>query len=179
MMEAARTSEKSVDIQLRTRQYIPVDSELHTRRRENLKSHVWGLSLTWVWRVSSGVVRRVVWQKLGDDSEELLMEAPHKSRSTSVRLHGATSQDWVIFVVAAENLKSRISSTLNYSRYIKNFISCTTSLHNNYKIQNFVRCRMLFDTYRTICYLMVRIKISRHCARIELSFKAEARLNNI
>jgi hypothetical protein len=41
MMEAARTSETSVDIQLRTRQYIPEDSELHTRRRENLKSHNW------------------------------------------------------------------------------------------------------------------------------------------
>jgi hypothetical protein len=38
MMEAARTSETSVDIQLRTRQYIPEDSELHTRRRENLES---------------------------------------------------------------------------------------------------------------------------------------------
>jgi hypothetical protein len=33
MMETARTSETSVDIQLRTRQYIPDDSELHTRRR--------------------------------------------------------------------------------------------------------------------------------------------------
>jgi hypothetical protein len=39
MMEAARTSETSVDIQLRIRQYIPEDSELHTRRREDLKSH--------------------------------------------------------------------------------------------------------------------------------------------
>jgi hypothetical protein len=29
MMEAARTSETSVDIQLRSRQYIPEDSELH------------------------------------------------------------------------------------------------------------------------------------------------------
>jgi hypothetical protein len=38
MMEAARPSEKSVDIQVRTRQYIPEDSELYTRRRENLKS---------------------------------------------------------------------------------------------------------------------------------------------
>jgi hypothetical protein len=37
MVEAARTSETSVDIQLRTRQYIPEDSELHTCRRENLK----------------------------------------------------------------------------------------------------------------------------------------------
>jgi hypothetical protein len=39
MVEAACTSETSIDIQLRTRQYIPEDSELHTRRRENLKSH--------------------------------------------------------------------------------------------------------------------------------------------
>jgi hypothetical protein len=40
MMEAARISETLVDIQLRTRQYIPEDSELHTRRRENLNSHI-------------------------------------------------------------------------------------------------------------------------------------------
>jgi hypothetical protein len=39
LMVAARTSDTSVDIQLRTRQYIPEDSEYHTRRRENLKSH--------------------------------------------------------------------------------------------------------------------------------------------
>jgi hypothetical protein len=39
MMEAAWTSETSVDIYLATRQYIPEDSELHARRRENLKSH--------------------------------------------------------------------------------------------------------------------------------------------
>jgi hypothetical protein len=39
MMESARTSETSVDNYF-TRQYIPEDnSELHTRRRENLKSH--------------------------------------------------------------------------------------------------------------------------------------------
>jgi hypothetical protein len=39
-MEAARTSETSVDNYF-TRQYIPKDkSELHTRRRENLKSHM-------------------------------------------------------------------------------------------------------------------------------------------
>jgi hypothetical protein len=40
MMEAARTSETSVDNYF-TRQYIPEDkSEIHTRRRKNLKSHV-------------------------------------------------------------------------------------------------------------------------------------------
>jgi len=40
MMEEARTSETSVDNYF-TRQYIPEDnSELHTRRRENLKSHL-------------------------------------------------------------------------------------------------------------------------------------------
>jgi hypothetical protein len=38
MMEGARTSETSVDNYF-TRQYIPQDnSELHTRRRDNLKS---------------------------------------------------------------------------------------------------------------------------------------------
>jgi hypothetical protein len=40
MMEAARTSETSVDIQLKTWQYIPENSELHTRRHENLKCHM-------------------------------------------------------------------------------------------------------------------------------------------
>jgi hypothetical protein len=39
MMAAAHTSETSVNIQLRTWQYIPEDSELYTHRRENLKSH--------------------------------------------------------------------------------------------------------------------------------------------
>jgi hypothetical protein len=40
MMEAVRTSETSVDNHF-TRQYIPEDnSEHHTRRRENLKSHM-------------------------------------------------------------------------------------------------------------------------------------------
>jgi hypothetical protein len=39
-MEAARTSETSVDNYF-TRQYVPEDkSEPHTRRRENLKSHI-------------------------------------------------------------------------------------------------------------------------------------------
>jgi hypothetical protein len=38
-MEAVRISETSVNIDLGTRQYIPEDSELYTRRRENLKSH--------------------------------------------------------------------------------------------------------------------------------------------
>jgi hypothetical protein len=45
MMEAVRTSETSVDNHF-TRQYIPEDnSEQHTRRRENLKSHStkWGI----------------------------------------------------------------------------------------------------------------------------------------
>jgi hypothetical protein len=40
MMEAARTSETSVDNYF-TRQYTPEDnSELRTLRRENLKSHI-------------------------------------------------------------------------------------------------------------------------------------------
>jgi hypothetical protein len=40
IMEVALTSETSVAIEFRTRQYIPEDFELHTCRRENLKSHM-------------------------------------------------------------------------------------------------------------------------------------------
>jgi hypothetical protein len=39
MMEAVRTSETSVYSSETTRHCIPEDSHLHTRRRENLKSH--------------------------------------------------------------------------------------------------------------------------------------------
>jgi hypothetical protein len=39
MVEAANTSETSVNYQT-TRRSIPEDSHLHTRRRENLKSHL-------------------------------------------------------------------------------------------------------------------------------------------
>jgi len=43
MMEAVRTSETSVDNHF-TRQYNPEDSsEHHTRRRENLKSHIFSV----------------------------------------------------------------------------------------------------------------------------------------
>jgi hypothetical protein len=39
MMEAVRTSETSVSFNVTTQINIPEDSKLHTRRRENLKSH--------------------------------------------------------------------------------------------------------------------------------------------
>jgi histidine ammonia-lyase len=39
-MEAVRTSEMSVNFNVTTLRYIPEDSKLHTRRRENLKSHM-------------------------------------------------------------------------------------------------------------------------------------------
>jgi hypothetical protein len=39
MMEAARTSEMSVNFYQATRRNNPEDSHLHTRRRENIKSH--------------------------------------------------------------------------------------------------------------------------------------------
>jgi hypothetical protein len=49
MMEEARTSETSVDNYF-TRQYIPEDkSELHTRRRENMKSHKVQTNQTHIW----------------------------------------------------------------------------------------------------------------------------------
>jgi hypothetical protein len=40
MMEALRTSETSVNFNVNTRRYIAEDSKLHTRCRENLKSHI-------------------------------------------------------------------------------------------------------------------------------------------
>jgi hypothetical protein len=40
MMVAVLTSETSVNFNLTTRRYVPEDSELHTRRRENLKSQI-------------------------------------------------------------------------------------------------------------------------------------------
>jgi hypothetical protein len=39
-MEAANTSETSIHFYQTTRLNIPEDSHLHTRRRENLKSHL-------------------------------------------------------------------------------------------------------------------------------------------
>jgi hypothetical protein len=39
MMEAVRTSETSLNFNVTTRRYIPDDSKLQTRRRENLESH--------------------------------------------------------------------------------------------------------------------------------------------
>jgi hypothetical protein len=39
-IEAVRTSETSVNFNVTTLRYIPEDSKLHTRRRENLKSHI-------------------------------------------------------------------------------------------------------------------------------------------
>jgi hypothetical protein len=40
LMEAVRASETSVNFNVTTRYYIPEDSKLHTRRRDNLKSHM-------------------------------------------------------------------------------------------------------------------------------------------
>jgi hypothetical protein len=40
MMEAASTSETSVNLYQTTRRNYPEDSHLHTRHRENLKSHL-------------------------------------------------------------------------------------------------------------------------------------------
>jgi hypothetical protein len=44
MMEAASTSETSVNFYQTTGRYDPEDSYLHTRRRENLKCHFFLLS---------------------------------------------------------------------------------------------------------------------------------------
>jgi hypothetical protein len=41
MMETVGTSETSVSFNVTTRRYIQEDSKLHTRRRENLKFHIY------------------------------------------------------------------------------------------------------------------------------------------
>jgi hypothetical protein len=46
VMEAASTSETSVNVCQTTRHYYPEDSLLHTRRRENLKSYCEGKVFT-------------------------------------------------------------------------------------------------------------------------------------
>jgi hypothetical protein len=62
---AARTSERSVDIQLRTLQYIPEDSELHTRRRENLKSH--NINIVQCYDLNKeSILSSIVWITLND-----------------------------------------------------------------------------------------------------------------
>jgi hypothetical protein len=38
-MELVRTTETTVNFTVTTRRYIPEDCKLHTRRRENLRSH--------------------------------------------------------------------------------------------------------------------------------------------
>jgi hypothetical protein len=59
MMEAVRTSETSVDNHF-TRQYIPEDnSEHHTRRRENLKSHIYNVLPRSVWNTQQNNVMLV------------------------------------------------------------------------------------------------------------------------
>jgi hypothetical protein len=40
MMEALRSSETSVNLNVTSRRYIPEDSKLANRRRKNLKSHI-------------------------------------------------------------------------------------------------------------------------------------------
>jgi hypothetical protein len=57
MIEAVRTSETSVHFNVTTRRYIPVDSKLHTRRRENLKSHKYELDVCTFTAVVFGAVK--------------------------------------------------------------------------------------------------------------------------
>jgi hypothetical protein len=60
MMEAVRASETSVDNHF-TRQYIPEDnSEHHTLRRENLKSHMKVMFRIVFWDVSSSLMMEAV-----------------------------------------------------------------------------------------------------------------------
>jgi hypothetical protein len=54
MMKAGRTCETSVHFNVTTRRYVPEDSKLNTRRRENLKSHKAVVFEDWLRIGSSG-----------------------------------------------------------------------------------------------------------------------------
>jgi hypothetical protein len=71
IMEAARTPETSVDIRLRTRQYIPEDSDLHTRCRENLQSHIC-------------LIQSFIWTSLIMQSAVSVLYAENKSQRKTV-----------------------------------------------------------------------------------------------
>jgi hypothetical protein len=92
MIEAARTSETSVDNYF-TRQYIPEDkSELHTRRRENLKSHI-------SWKVFLKLVSRFI-------SDE-----PHSEHSCVLRFNMKSSLDQFSSVNSAFTLVVPLATT--------------------------------------------------------------------
>jgi hypothetical protein len=56
-MEAARTSETLVNFYQTTRFYNPEDSNLHTRRRENLKSYLVNL---WSYKLYVSITLNVI-----------------------------------------------------------------------------------------------------------------------
>jgi len=66
MMEAARSSETSVDIYLTTRQYIAEDSQLHTRRRENLKYLIRNICKMLCWKIESTLLSSEVKRHVTD-----------------------------------------------------------------------------------------------------------------
>jgi hypothetical protein len=58
MMEAARTSETLVDIQLRTRKYIPEDSELKNTDLKHAEIYEWLKRIDWLkkcWFIGGGL----------------------------------------------------------------------------------------------------------------------------
>jgi hypothetical protein len=57
MMEAVRTSETLVYSNETTWRYIPEGSNLHSRRRENLKSRISFMSLQFLWSGATPVDR--------------------------------------------------------------------------------------------------------------------------
>jgi hypothetical protein len=90
MMEAVHTSETSVDNNF-TRQYNPEgNSEHHTRRRENLKSHKVNLYEEATLRCIRRFTHPWWWRQ----------HAPLKHRSTII-LHGSISQKTTLIIVLA------------------------------------------------------------------------------
>jgi hypothetical protein len=96
MMEVVRTSETSVNFNVTTRRYIPEDSKLHVRSRENLKSHTVNLYAEATLRCTRPFI-------------DLMMEAVRTSE-TSVNFNVTTRryipEDSKLNVRSRENLKS-------------------------------------------------------------------------
>jgi hypothetical protein len=91
MMEAVRTSETSVDNHF-TRQYISEDnSEHHTRRRENLKSHILAVSLTRT-QTKSGTRQETYSKQCVDciDTETLILRG---AKETDAEKQGTNDDD--------------------------------------------------------------------------------------
>jgi hypothetical protein len=148
MIEAARTSETSVDIQLRTRQYIPEDSELHTRRRENLKSHLIFTSICVSYQLPSPYSREVPWSCL-------LPGAPLSVTSTHAVCVAPSRFQFIVHVDSISRKRQRVES-LCCARRVLLFSVYAPWLNTH--MSNYSASRYVFQNKHTIMKLFLACK---------------------